>query len=303
MGSFFRKDEDGNPKLEGRESAVPSEKLIEGASSESSPTEEVTTELSIHPDWELPKEDIYAYQFLNNECSPLPPNQISVSGISLIEIEPETFQVSAFIRNSLDRPVEFGDMIFALFDENEKILGRKAFDFRGIGTIPPRSSRPWNFIFTKKDLFTTDLPQTGWLLTFVIPEAPKKHALDMPKEWKEALPKADQKRLADLVDSLEPPKTNELNFMGLQASPADDGGLHITFLIRNGQYKDLEIKELTLLVEDAVGDLAAKGTFTFDNFIVKGNTTKPWALAFPKEAVLKQNADYSSWKVSPAQTK
>lgn len=81
MLPFFKRDKDDKPELAGQESTVSSEDLLN--ESTASDDESIQTELSIHPDWKLPKEDVYAFQFLNLECAPLKPNQLSLSGISL----------------------------------------------------------------------------------------------------------------------------------------------------------------------------------------------------------------------------
>lgn len=75
-------------QLEGNEMPISSKDLLhDEVASTVETTNEVETELSIHPDWKLPQEDIYSFQFLNIECSPLLPNQLSISGIKIEEPE------------------------------------------------------------------------------------------------------------------------------------------------------------------------------------------------------------------------
>lgn len=294
MLPFFKRDKDDKPELAGQESTVSSEDLLN--ESTASDDESIQTELSIHPDWKLPKEDVYAFQFLNLECAPLKPNQLSLSGISLHKESDTLFRVTAFVRNSLDKAISLEDVTLVLLDENGKLLGRKTFDLRDLGTIPPRSSRPWYFMFRDKDLFTTDLPETGWQLAFQLKQEKKKHSLDLADSWKKSLSKEAKKQLEDLVNKLEPPKKGEVNFLGLQAKRQDNGDFHVTILIRNGTDKNIKIEQLPLHVEDANGDIVAKGGFKLDNFTVKANTSKPWTFIFPKSLVLKDEIDLSRWK-------
>ncbi|MGO4888780.1 accessory Sec system S-layer assembly protein [Anaerobacillus sp. MEB173] len=294
MLSFFRKKDGEKPTLEGNESTVQSKELIkeETATEE----EEVYTELSIHPSWNINKEDMYAFQFLNQECPPLQPNQLSLYGINIMN-EGDLIRVNAFVRNSLDKAITLEETSLVLLGPDDKILGRKVFQLSELGEIPARSSRPWHFYFTDKDLFTTEIPSEGWKLAFnLTAEAPKEHALDLDPNWKKALSKADKTKLKDLVKSLTPPNAGEVNFMGLQASQKENGDLHVTMLIRNGSEKNVNIEQLPLHVQDATGEIIAKGGFKLENFSVKANTSKPWTFIYPKSLVLKQDPDLSRWK-------
>ena len=68
-----------------------------------------------------------------------------------------------------------------------------------------------------------------------------------------------------------------------------NGPLHTTLLIRNGSEKNMKLEQLPLIVEDASGEVIAKGGFQFDNLEVKANTSKPWTFIFPKELLLKED--------------
>ncbi|WP_240374360.1 accessory Sec system S-layer assembly protein [Bacillus piscicola] len=301
MLPFFRKKDNENPKLKGNETTISSEELLNETSDSTKAEQEINTELSIHPEWTISKEDQYSFQFLNMECPPLLPNQISLYGISLQEEKEGDYQVTAFIRNSLDKSITLRETTLVLLDAEDKVLGRKTVDLSEAGTIPKRSSRPWNVVFTNQDLFTTQLPETGWKLAFQLKPSSRKHSLELENSWEQTLAEKDKNKLHDMVEKLTPPKPGEVNFMGLQASQKEDGSLHVTMLIRNGNEKNIKLEQIPLQVEDAQGELVAKGGFTLENFEVKANTSKPWTFIFPKELVQKENTDLSRWKAYPVQ--
>lgn len=294
MLPFFKKDKDENLELAGQESTVSSEDLLNESSSSEEDT--IETELSIHPDWKLAKEDHYAFQFLNMECSPLKPNQLSLSGISLMAESEESFRVTAFVRNSLDKAVALENVTLVLLKDDGTLLGRKEFDLSKLGDIPARSSRPWYFQFTSKDLFTTDLPQTGWELAFQLNPSARKHSLDLADSWESSLAADSKAQLVQMVERLEPPKHGEVNFLGIQAKRAENGDLHVTMLIRNGADKNIQLEQLPLHVEDASGEVIAKGGFQLQDFTVKANTSKPWTFIFPNSMVTKEAIDLTKWK-------
>lgn len=299
MLSFFKKKDGENPKLAGNESVISSKEFIDEESSDQTEGE-IATELSLHPNWNLQKEDLYAFQFLNMECPPLLPNQLSLSGISINKVG-EDFQVTAFVRNSLEKAITLEETTLVLLGTKDEVLGRKAFHLADLGEIPGKSSRPWNFMFTKKDLFTTNIPAEGWKLAFQLNPSSRKHSLDLADSWKNSLASEDKEKLKELVENMAPPKQGEVNFLGLQAKVSETGEFHVTMLVRNGSEKTINLEQLPLQVEDASGDIVAKGGFKLDDFQVKANTSKPWTFIFPKSLVLKEAMDLSRWKAYPPQ--
>ncbi|MBB5173787.1 accessory Sec system S-layer assembly protein [Texcoconibacillus texcoconensis] len=302
MLPFFKKNKDNEHRFEGKESTVSSEDFVEESDSNVDENGAVETDLSIHPEWQMPKEDVYAFQFLNLECPHLKPNQLSLAGIQSEETE-DSFQFTVFIRQSLSKTIRLWDATIVLLGENDEVLGRKNFDLTDLGELPPTSSRPWTFEFKKDELFSTEVPSEGWKLAFQKTPSSRKHSLDLADSWEKSLATKDLDKLKEMVEGMEPPKPGELNFLGLKAKFQEEGSLHITLLIRNGSQKTVNLEQVPLLVEDASGEVIAKGGFKLEEFSIKGNTSKPWTFVFPAELIQKQDPDLSTWKVYPPQKK
>jgi accessory Sec system S-layer assembly protein len=298
MLSFFKRK---NKNQEGMDSVVDSNELFENESPSAS-DQEIKPELSFHPNWTISVEERYYYQFLNNEQQPLKENQISLSGIELKQLK-QGVEVTAFVRSSLVKPIKFQQMPLLLIGPNGDILARKVFDLSELGELPPKSSRPWKFIFEKHTLLKEELPATDWKLAFELKKAQKPHSLDLAESWEKSLADEDKEKLESIINSIQPPKPGEVNFMGLQIRQAENGDIHATLLIRNGSDKNIQIQQLPLQIEDAAGDIVARGGFTLDSFEVKANTSKPWTFIFPKLLVLKEQPDFSTWKIYPPQSK
>jgi accessory Sec system S-layer assembly protein len=297
MLSFFKKSSSKEkPTKQGSDSTVSSQELLD-ENEASAAEEEVLTELSIHPSMNISTEQQYVLRFLNNELTPLKPNQISLSGIDLIPQGGKVI-VSAFVRNSLSKAVKFQNTTLLLLGPNGEKIGRKEFDLTELDELPARSSRPWNFVFEASDLFTTELPEKDWKLAF---ELKRKHALDLEEAWEKSLSNEDKQKLIKLVEKMEPPKQGEVNFLGLQAGLTGEQNLQVTMLIRNGSDKNIQLQQLPLQVEDATGTIVAKGGFKLDNLEVKANTSKPWTFIFPQSLLLKEEMDLSKWKAYPVQ--
>ncbi|MED5053050.1 accessory Sec system S-layer assembly protein [Anoxybacillus rupiensis] len=291
MLSFFRK---GKSKQDGLDTVVDSSELFD-TDETSSADQDIHPQLSIHPSWSISAEERYYYQFLNNEQQPLKENQISLSGIELKQTE-KGYVVTAFVRSSLAKAISFSDTTLLLIGPNGEMLARKTFPLAELGELPPRSSRPWKFFFERETLRVAELPAVDWKIAFEL-RKPTAHSLDLSESWEKSLADEDKEKLRTLVQSIQPPKPGEINFMGLQIQQAENGDIHATLLIRNGSDKNIQIQQLPLQIEDAAGDLVAQGAFTLQAFEVKANTSKPWTFIFPKALVVKEKPDFRAWKV------
>lgn len=295
MFSFFKKKQNDSDQLknDGRESAIASSELTDSTDVESA--EEVDTELSIHPSSNIPKEQMYVLRFLNNELPPLKANQLSLSGIEWDE-QPEGLAVSAFVRNSVNKGIQLGDVPLLLINEKNEVKARHEFNLAEVGEIPANSSRPWTFIFPAPSIEKqVGLEKENWTLAFDLTS--KEHKLDLSDSWKEALPEAEKEKLQQIVEQLGAPGKSELNFTGLQAGLAEDGKFHVTVLIRNGYDRQINIEKLPLQVLDSHKEVIAEGQFNVGNLEIKANTTKPWSFIFPKELLKNENPDLSRWSV------
>jgi accessory Sec system S-layer assembly protein len=300
MLSFLKKNK--SIKSLGEESTVSSSDLLNEENVELNENEDIHTELFFHPEWTLSNEDKYVYQFLNMECPPLKPNQISLSGIELIE-EDNIYLVSVFIRNSLSKAIRLEKTSLLLLDDTGQVAGRKTFDLTALGEIPAVSSMPWTFVFEKGTMIKKEVNPQGWKLAFEL-KKPVKHSLDLAESWEKSLPEEDKEKLIQLTNSLSVPKPGEVNFMGLQVKLEDTGDLYATLLIRNGSDKNITLQHVPLEVFDHSKEVVARGSFSMDDFEVKAHTSKPWTFIFPKDFVLKDpaNLDFTTFRVAPPQT-
>jgi accessory Sec system S-layer assembly protein len=300
MLRFFKRREDQLVK-QGQDSTIESNELLEEEqSTNGNESKAVKTKLSFHPDMQVSPEEKYYFQFLNNELAPLKENQLSIAGVELKKVN-ESVIVTAFVRNSLPKAIMLGVTPLLLIGPDGEKLGRKVFDLSVLGEIPAESSRPWQFVFEKEHLLATEFPQTDWKLAFELQPKKKPHTLDLEESWEQSLADTEKEKLEELVKNLTPPKPGEVNFMGIQSQFDSEGNLHVSLLIRNGSHKHLTIQQLPLMVYDAKGDVVAKGGFKLNDLVVKANTSKPWTFIFPKQLVLKEHPDLSSWKVAPVQ--
>ncbi|GAE95160.1 hypothetical protein JCM21714_4373 [Gracilibacillus boraciitolerans JCM 21714] len=262
----------------------------------------IETELSIHPDWQLPDEEKYVLAFHNTNAKPLHINQLSLATVDYQEKE-DGYQFIALIRQTLTKSIKLDKTAIILLDDEHKTIARKEFDLSKAGSIPSNGSRPWEFHFKKKEIpENLGTPNNNWSLAF---ELKPKHQLDLAESWKESLADDSIKKLEEIVASAKPLKPGEVNLLGVSAGITADNQVTTTILIRNGSDKNLTIEQLPLLVKDASGEIVAKGGFQLDALNVKSNTSKPWTFIFPEASILKDTSqiDLSKWSVEAIQNK
>ena len=279
----------------GKDSTIESKEIIEQGE-ETNINNEVQTKLSYHPDWNVPQEQKYIFNFLANELEPLKPNQLSLAAID-IEVNPANgaWEVKAFFRNSISKEISLGEMGLLLLDKEDKVLASKTFDFKEIGKVPAESARPWVFTFEKDKLQVDELPEEGWKIAFNLVPL-RGHILDLDDSWKKNLNDEQIEKLKKIVSNLPKLGKTEVNFTGFQIKLLEDKSLAVTILIRNGNEKSINVEQLPLEIIDANQKQVAKGYFQLDPFIkVQPNSTKPWTFVFPNEAVDSDGADFSSW--------
>ena len=293
--SFFKKTD----KV-GKDSAVSSQQL--GKEARDSAANEIITKLSYHPEWNVPKEQQYIFNFLANDLQPLQPDQLSLSAIN-IEKEDHTgkWNVKAFFRSSLAQAIELGEIELLIIDaEGNKIAGQY-FDFKELGTIPAESARPWVFTFNKESIDVEEVPGEGWQLAFNLISL-RGHQLDLDETWKKQLPQEQQDALAEIVKTLPKLGKTEVNFTGLQIKSQDNGSLAASIFIRNGNDKAINLEQLPLEIIDANGKKVASGSFKTDPVLtIQPNSTKPWTFIFPAELVDADGADFSRWTARVSQ--
>ena len=290
--SFFKKSD----KL-GQENTIDSKDLLENIKVENPDDDrDVETKLSFHPDWDVPQEQKYIFNFLANELEPLKPNQLSLSSIS-IDPDPRTgkWLVRAFFRSSLAEEIELGEIELFIMDKNDELVATKRFDFKALGTIPAESARPWVFEFEKSTIKVDEIPEEGWKLAFNLVSL-REHQLELDPTWEKQLPDAQKEELAKIVKTLPKLGETEVNFTGLQAKFANNGSLNVSIFIRNGHSKAINLEQLPLEIIDARGKQIAKGSFNMDPVLtVQPNSTKPWTFIFPPQLVNPKGADLSRW--------
>lgn len=256
----------------------------------------IKTKLSILPEQHITDEEFNLYLASNENSPKLRPDQISIYGITLNQLDNNRLQAKALVRSTVKKSIQFKQPIIALLDENQKPIAKKVFDLSLLGSIQPNTARPWTFTFPPNSILNhVRFNKNNWSLAF---EKKPKHQLDLEDEKENIISESIIKAFEDVIAKAPPLKSDEVNVMGLSVKVKNNAELHVVILFRNGSNKDITFNQIPLEVKDARNDVIAKGTFKLEGLTVKANTSKPATFTFPSSAIIKDNLDLSSWKIN-----
>ena len=261
----------------------------------------VETTLHFPEQWDIPAKERYVYQFHHSRLPKLKANQLSISGYKFVEVN-GNIEVEAFIRSTVDRPVQIEAVDLILFDETGQPAARKHDDWDELGELPPFSCTPWRFIFTQEDRLSDAAVNDKWQILFELKQKAEE-SLDLDPAWEERLTPEKKAHFENLLTKLPKLGPKEVNITGVELAFLENRSLEVIVLIRNGTEQEVQISQLPLTVEDATGEIVCQGQFTLPPLKVKPKGAKPWAFVYPAELIAKPDADFSKWKILVKQNK
>lgn len=270
----------------------------DGNEDKSQETDLVSTQLSLHPEWEhaLDQEKKYTLRFMQESLPDMKDGTIGVTGFSLMPRE-DGCVVAMFFRNGTNQPYRFKEMELAiLFDDKE--FASEEFDLNEVGEIPPYSSRPWELFFPKETFKRENMLFNRWKLTMKLIE-PRvfPNELDLDPKMEARMSEEQKKRLRDMIMGLPGLRANEVKATGYDIAMADDGRLIIAILFRNARKEAYKPKRLHLRIIDRAKDVVAEGTIQTTGMEVRPGTSRPWIVVFPADVVKKKRPDLSLYEL------
>lgn len=262
------------------------------------PTADDTVETKMHyPDyWDLTTKDRYVYQYHHRKLPKLKKDQISITGIKFLEVDGEMV-AEAFIRNTVPKPVKIQAVDLVVYDEKNQLAAKKSFSLDQLGELPPFSCTPCRFLFLAADRVSDAAVSDQWKILFEMKTGPKEETLDLDPSWEDKLTPENKSHFAIVLKQLPPLGPKEVNLYGADIKFLDNQSLEVIVFIRNGTSQNMRIGQLPLTVEDAAGDLVCHGLFKLPPLNVKPRGAKPWAFVFPASLILKQEPDFSKWRI------
>lgn len=257
------------------------------------------TEIDFSADWDIPTQEKYIFQFYHQQLEDLEANQLHVHGVKLYTVD-SGIVVTAIIRHSLPKKLRLDQVVLVVKDTEGKEIAKKQFDMQLFGELEPCTARPWNFLFEMEDLvvpYEEIKNEMEFEMAFEYYEkVVKEFELYLDENWSNGLSEDQKDYVHTLVSTLEPLKENEISIVGFHFHESVDA-VNIYIIIRNSFSQGLTIENLPIQLFDAVGDMVCKLGFPIGEFEIASKQARPISLSFSKEVFMKENPDFSSWKI------
>ncbi|KEI06437.1 SLAP domain-containing protein [Clostridium botulinum C] len=258
----------------------------------------IDTEISVHPEMEgsISK---FQMQCLQDELKTLPSikeGEVDVNTDFFFELE-DKYEASIFIRNGLATGINLEKIPFIVLGKNDEELGRKVFNLREVGEIPPRSVRPWKIYFKKDELSIgkNDLKD----LKIIFDSRLK--AAGVVKVRYENLPSGiqgqERKKYEDFLENLPLLREGQVTMTAYDVHITEEGKIAVELVIRNGRHNGVDVQRVPLSVYDANHKLVVSGVFYLEDISISPISAKVYSFSFSKDEILREDFDLKNWTV------
>ncbi|AYF53401.1 SLAP domain-containing protein [Clostridium botulinum] len=258
----------------------------------------IDAEISVHPEMEgsISK---FQMQCLQDELKTLPSikeGEVDVNTDFFFELE-DKYEASIFIRNGLATGINLEKIPFIVLGKNDEELGRKVFNLREVGEIPPRSVRPWKIYFKKDELSIgkNDLKD----LKIIFDSRLK--AAGVVKVRYENLPGGiqgqERKKYEDFLENLPLLREGQVTMTAYDVHITEEGKIAVELVIRNGRHNGVDVQRVPLSVYDANHKLVVSGVFYLEDISISPISAKVYSFSFSKEEILREDFDLKNWTV------
>ncbi|KEI12484.1 hypothetical protein Z959_04615 [Clostridium novyi B str. ATCC 27606] len=258
----------------------------------------IDAEISVHPEMEgsISK---FQMQCLQDELKTLPSikeGEVDVNTDFFFELE-DKYEASIFIRNGLATGINLEKIPFIVLGKNDEELGRKVFNLREVGEIPPRSVRPWKIYFKKDELSIgkNDLKD----LKIIFDSRLK--AAGVVKVRYENLPSGiqgqERKKYEDFLENLPLLREGQVTMTAYDVHITEEGKIAVELVIRNGRHNGVDVQRVPLSVYDANHKLVVSGVFYLEDISISPISAKVYSFSFSKDEILREDFDLKNWTV------
>jgi len=242
--------------------------------------------LSLNGPWgsKLDEMETELLQYIHDELPPVIRDEVGIIPF-FANPTPDGYLVLAFIRNAAQRDVLINRLPLALVSPEGEVVARKTFDLMAFGPIGDMSSRPCDFLFRWEEFL--HVPEQEVPLTLVY-EAPKhKPAVSEEPQLTDGLTREETEKYTQLSLEKTPVIQGEVDLQVVDIVDAEQDGLKVVVLFRNGLSKRLEFTEVPIFVRTKQGEEVARVQYGLKNMKVEAESSRLWGFYIPADSLKK----------------
>jgi SLAP domain-containing protein len=234
-----------------------------------------------------------------NSKFPISENKVDIKKTYFIKSD-NTIEVGFFIRNSLETNVSFEDVVLVLQDKNDKNILSKKFNFKGYGSIPSFSARPFSAIFELNGEIDI-IENEEYNIKFAgINNSKSFFSVSTEIEnMPDNLTFEEEKAIRDFANSLDTLKEDEIAITVYAINYNDSKGIDCVLIVRNGNDKNININKLPITVVNENGEKIARNVFENPSgiLVVSPKKSKLVKFTFKSKDIFIHEQDLSRCKV------
>ncbi|NGQ95614.1 SLAP domain-containing protein [Brevibacillus sp. SYP-B805] len=226
-------------------------------------------------------------QFIHDELPPVVRDEVGIFPF-FANVVREGYLVLAFLRNATKRDILIQKLPLALVTPDGEVVARKSFDLMSLGAVGKFASRPCEFLFRWEEF--SRVPEQEVPLTLVYEGRPKKRALP-PSAYAETngLSAEEVAKYMQVAEDKIKAVPGEVDLQVIDIAEAEEGGLKVIVLFRNGLEKRLEFTEVPILIQDQKGREVARVHYELQNLHVDAGSSRMWTFHVPKDSLKAQD--------------
>jgi SLAP domain-containing protein len=213
---------------------------------------------------------------LTEELESFPPinkGDVNVSGVYEFDMG-DYIEVKVFIRNGLDRPINFETVPFMLTNSKDELLAYQVFDLKELGIIPPRSARPYKLNFDKKNLKVDKISPDDWKIGFDTRLQAKSYADIEFEGIPDGMSEENRFVLDTFLKGLPRIERGQISFSKFNLALTPEGEFDISIVIRNGADKGINIERIPVKLKDDNDNTVFAAEFTLKDFTISSNKAR-----------------------------
>ncbi|WP_333888274.1 SLAP domain-containing protein [Clostridium sp.] len=208
----------------------------------------------------------------------------------------EYIEAKVYFRNGLSKKVNFEYVqLFMLNSENE-IVGKKVFDLREMGDLPPGTARPWKLFFEKSEINMSKFSKEGCKVVFSTGLKAVNYA-PITLDESSIEDKQYSQMFEDFIKTLPGIEKGNISISKFKITLQKQGNIIITLVIRNGCDKPVALEKLPITIKDEKGTIVASSIFETKDLKVESMKARVCNFVFETKLNIEQSFIMDKWSV------
>ncbi|NMM65059.1 SLAP domain-containing protein [Clostridium sp. P21] len=261
-------------------------------------TLEVPTVLSLLENDDNVMSDVQK-DILEDEIKELPPikeGQLNVSGVYAYDLG-EKIEVKAYIRNGFSEEISLDKIPLIIYNSKNQMLAYQIFNLKNLGAIPPKGARPVKVCFEKKNVYVEKIPMDDWSLGFDTKIKASRRVNVNYEKLPKSIELEDKLVFDNFLKGLPDVNEGEFTISTFSIGIQENGSIIVTVVMRNGNNKQIALKEIPITLKDDKGNVVKSNLFKLEDFEVGALKARIFNFAFPTNLKLEENVALNDWKV------